>query len=85
MIRVIGSLLVLAFTIYSLVDCLQTDEDRVKALPKVVWAFFIALFPIVGAGAWWFAGRPSLPRPPSRPQRRGPVGPDDDPDFLRGL
>lgn len=85
MLRVVGSLLIIAFTIYTLVDCLQTEDDRVRNLPKIFWALLICFFPIVGAGAWYFAGRPVLPKPPPGRQRRGPIGPDDDPDFLRGL
>lgn len=85
MLRVVGSLLIIAFTVYTLVACVQTDDARLRGLPKPIWALLIALFPIVGAAAWWLAGRRDLPRPPTRPQRRGPIGPDDDPDFLRGL
>lgn len=85
MLRVVGSLLVIALTIYTLVDCLNSDEERIRALPKVVWALGIALFPIVGAGAWWLAGRPLPELPPPGSKRRGPIGPDDDPDFLRNL
>lgn len=82
MLRVFGTLILIAFTIYTLVDCLQTEDDKVRSLPKIFWALLICFFPIVGAGAWYFAGRPINPRPP---QPRGPIGPDDDPDFLRGL
>ncbi|WP_243891978.1 PLDc N-terminal domain-containing protein, partial [Dermatophilus congolensis] len=78
-IRVLGTLLILAYSIYTLVDCLNTDEQHIRALPKPIWALGICLFPIVGGTAWWLAGRPQRPRP----QR--PIGPDDDPDFLRGL
>lgn len=88
MLRVIPALALLAFTIFTVVDCVQTDESLVKGLPKMVWVFVILLFPLVGGVAWWMAGRPvrpGLPDPGHRPQRRGPVGPDDDPDFLRGL
>ena len=85
MLRVVGTLLIIAFTIYTLVDCLQTEDDKVRNLPKIFWALLICLFPMVGASAWYFAGRPVNTLPPSGPQRRGPIGPDDDPDFLRGL
>ena len=85
MVRVVGTLLIIAFTIYTLVDCLQTEDERVRNLPKMLWALLICFFPIVGAAAWYFAGRPAPPQVNRRPERRGPIGPDDDPDFLRGL
>lgn len=84
MLRVVLGLLVLGFTVYTLVDCLQTPEESIKGLPKVVWVFVILLFPLAGGAGWFLAGRPSRPRPPQR-RSRGPLGPDDDPDFLKGL
>ena len=86
MIRLLPWLLTIAVTIYAVVDCIQTDESRVRGLPKVLWVLLILLFPLVGSIAWFIAGRP-------RPQAgRGsthrplpPRGPDDDPDFLRRL
>lgn len=85
MLRVVAGLAVLAFTIFTVVDCIQTSEDRVKHLPKLVWVAIILLFPLAGGAAWWIIGRterPALPEPRRRPR---PQGPDDDPDFLRGL
>lgn len=83
----------LVMAIYAMVDCVQTDEYAVKGLPKVVWVFVILLFPIVGSIAWLVAGRPTpllgggpSNRPQSRPPRsKPPKGPDDDPDFLKGI
>ncbi|HRC40946.1 MAG TPA: PLD nuclease N-terminal domain-containing protein [Tetrasphaera sp.] len=91
MLRLLPGLIALVLAIYTLVDCVQTPEDRVRGLPKVVWVFVILLFPYAGPAGWWFAGRPSslgLPgrEGPGRPRRpKGPRGPDDDPDFLRNL
>lgn len=91
MLRVIGAVALLAFTVYTVIDCVQADDDRVRGLPKVVWVFVILLFPLVGGGAWWVAGRPAglstLGGLPSgrAPRPRGPIGPDDDPDFLGKL
>jgi len=90
----------LALTVYAVVDCVQTDEHRVRGLPKIVWAFLILLFPLAGPIAWFLAGRPAragsspsgretpwgpLQRPQPPRGPRPPRGPDDDPDFLRGL
>ena len=75
----------LGLAIYALVDCIQTDEAKVRGLPKLVWIILIVLITFVGPIAWLIAGKErSLPGRDRR-QRRGPLGPDDDPDFLRGL
>lgn len=92
MLRVVMGLAVLAFTVYAVVDCVQTEDERVRNLPKIAWALMILFFTPVGGIAWFLAGRPAsagpgLPKLPGgwteRPQ--GPRGPDDDPDFLRRL
>jgi hypothetical protein len=85
----------IALLVYGLIDCVRTPEDESPVMPRAVWFLFIILVPIVGPIAWLVLTRPSsdgnrpgpgqIPRP--RPQRapRGPLGPDDDPDFLRKL
>lgn len=81
MLRVLPFLIGLALSIYAVIDCVRTDESRVRGLPKLAWVFVILLFPLAGSVAWLVAGRPqrvSAPRP-------RPRGPDDDPDFLRGI
>ncbi len=88
MARVVIFLALLAFTVYTLVDCVQSRDDRVRNLPKIAWAALILFFPVVGGLAWFIAGRPVPVIPPydqRRPRPPIPRGPDDDPDFLRGL
>lgn len=88
MMRFLPGLIALVLAIYTVVDCVQTPEDQVRGLPKFIWVFVILLFPFAGPAGWWFAGRPKSFALPGRndPQRpKGPKGPDDDPDFLRGL
>lgn len=85
MLRVVFAALVLGFTIYTLTDCVQTPDDQVRGLPKIAWAVIILLFPLAGGGAWLLAGRPVRPSVQDRRPPRRPRGPDDDPDFLRGL
>jgi hypothetical protein len=87
MLRVLPWLLAVALTVYAAVDCIQTDEDRVRNLPKLVWVVLILLFWVVGPIAWFIAGRPQGQRPRRGPSHRPPPprGPDDDPDFLRNL
>ena len=83
MIRYLPVLIVLALTVYALVDCVRTEDDRVRGLPKVIWVLIILLFNLVGSLAWLIAGRERvLPR--TRPSA-GPIAPDDDPDFLREI
>ena len=41
------------------------------------------LIGIIGPIAWIIAGKNRRPKPPKR--GKGPIGPDDDPDFLRKL
>lgn len=83
--RVLLAVAVLAFTVYCVVDVVQTEEERVRGLPKLVWLVVTLLVPVAGGISWLIAGRPRgiLQPPPRRPQ--GPRGPDDDTDFLRGI
>lgn len=93
MIRLLPWLLTIAVTVYAVVDCIQSDDAQVRGLPKLLWLLLILLFPIVGAIAWFIAGRPQRGtaggpgRGPGGPSHRPPPprGPDDDPDFLRRL
>ena len=92
MLRYVPALLSLALTVYCVIDAFQTDEADMRTLPKVAWVMFVVLLPVVGPVAWLLGGRPGRGTPPSRgPQRRPddrnrrPRGPDDDPDFLKGI
>lgn len=90
MLRVLPTLVILALWIYAFIDCLNTPEEQVRNLPKVVWVIIILLFGtvLVGPVAWLIAGRPQGPvaaayrrqAPPTRS-----VAPDDDPEFLASL
>ena len=71
-------IVVVAFTVYALVDCLMLPKSRVKVLPKVAWVFIIILFTPIGGILWLVFGRARrITSPPMRA-----MGPDDDPDFL---
>src|SRR5919112_3544142 len=90
-------LAVLALLVYCLIDCIQTDSAVVRNLPKAFWLVLIILLPLVGGIGWLFAGRPEgaaartgSSRPFRGPGSRStlppaPLGPDDDPDFLRQM
>jgi hypothetical protein len=97
MLRFLPVLLLLALTLFALIDCLSREEDEIRALPKVLWVLIILLFAPIGPVAWLIAGRPrgaalpgagrsargDSPAGPSAPRRQ--VAPDDDPEFLRSL
>ena len=86
---VVGVVLV----VYAIFDLLATPKAQVRVLPKIAW-FVMVLVPFVGPLLWIFVGhgRPAAP-PPQRGAEGGggwtpppsPRGPDDDPDYLRGL
>ncbi|MEV4625971.1 PLD nuclease N-terminal domain-containing protein [Micromonospora sp. NPDC049523] len=73
----------------ALISCLSADKADIRALPRFLWVPVI-LVPLVGPIAWFLAGRPV---PAARPgtaggrvaDRRGPIAPDDNPEFLTSL
>ncbi|MFJ5543771.1 PLD nuclease N-terminal domain-containing protein [Micromonospora chalcea] len=82
----------IVLAVVALISCLSADEEKVKALPRMIWVLIILFFPLVGSIAWFLVGRerPSgtvgvtgAPRP-TAPARR-PLAPDDDPEFLASL
>jgi hypothetical protein len=82
----------LVFWLWAIFDSITSEKDRVRNLPKVAWVIIVLIFFEVGALAWALLGRPptgpqpgSGPRGTLRPRPGGPVGPDDDPDFLRKI
>ncbi|MEV6398437.1 PLD nuclease N-terminal domain-containing protein [Streptomyces sp. NPDC051907] len=97
MLRYLPFILMLALTIYAFIDCLNTPEEEVKHLPKVVWVLIILIFTIVGPIVWLAAGRQRTARPGGSGGRggsggwrssggsRGWVAPDDNPEFLKSL
>ncbi|GAB76887.1 Phospholipase_D-nuclease N-terminal [Austwickia chelonae] len=92
MLRVVLMLALLAFTVYAVSDCIQTDEERISGPPKTTWVMMVLAFPGVGGVVWFMVGRPYgqdnsslLKRLREPPRPKGPRGPDDDPDFLKSL
>jgi hypothetical protein len=92
-------LLVLAdivLTAAALISCLSTEDEDIRALPRIAWVLIILFFSPVGAIAWFFAGRDRVAAPrrqvwrmgggfPENERPKTTVAPDDDPDFLRKL
>ena len=96
--RYMPFLISLALTIYALFSCIQTPDEEVPYLPKLVWVILIVLVPFVGPIAWLFlawsyrqragGGQPRGPRPSGPLPSTGPPrssAPDDDPEFLAWL
>ncbi|MGX1883649.1 PLD nuclease N-terminal domain-containing protein [Streptomyces sp. NPDC055287] len=97
MLRYLPFLLVLALWIYAFIDCLNTPEEEVRHLPKVVWVIIVLLFGevLIGPVAWLAVGKVrkgagnggsgSTPSARHRGRRNDWVAPDDNPDFLKSL
>lgn len=96
--RIVLVVLLVALVVYAFIDCVRTPEDSMPVgIPKALWAILILVFPALGALAWLFVSRfargarPSPPpgrggvRPGGPRSPRGPVAPDDDPEFLARL
>ncbi|MFC5369706.1 PLD nuclease N-terminal domain-containing protein [Arcanobacterium bovis] len=98
--RVFIVLFLVALTIYSFIDCARTDSNRMPArISKAVWLILIAIVPVLGPLLWLFfkyqyifkdnssRARQDFPSKTRNPRtaERGPVAPDDDPEFLARL
>ncbi|MGW3566174.1 PLD nuclease N-terminal domain-containing protein [Streptomyces sp. NPDC000941] len=96
MLRYLPFLLILALWIYAFIDCLNTPEEEVRHLPKVVWVIIVLLFGevLIGPIAWLVAGKNRAAvagggagggsRSAAGPQKQW-VAPDDNPEFLKSL
>jgi hypothetical protein len=60
-----------------------SDEHRRRGVPTPVW-LLIVLVPVLGGVLWLVMSR-GAPSAGQRGPARGPVAPDDDPEFLRRL
>lgn len=78
---VVLGVVVVAFTVYSVIDLLLTDKSRVRALPRALWFIVILIVPIIGAVLWHIVGKDRS----TRGGARRIVAPDDDPTFLNNL
>jgi hypothetical protein len=76
--------LIVAFTIFSVAHLALTPREQVRGIAKPAWMVLVILVPIVGGVLWFAVGRVRAGESP-RAARRGPVAPDDDPEFLRRL
>ena len=51
-------LLSFVILIVCLIDIINTDESRIRNLPKVAWILLVIVLPLAGMVAWIVAGRP---------------------------
>ncbi|MER7797420.1 PLD nuclease N-terminal domain-containing protein [Microbacterium sp. NPDC096154] len=61
-------LLMLAFSIVTLIDIITRENWQVKHLPKVAWIILAIIIPFVGGICWWAVGR-EYPERPARAAR----------------
>lgn len=79
---VVLAVAVVFFTVYAIVDCLVTDNARVRALPKPLWVLVIILLTPIGGILWLALGKD---RSGGRGGSQRQTAPDDDPAFLRRI
>ncbi len=72
------AIVALGLIIFALIDLAQVRSSDVRGGSRFLWLLAIILLPAVGAALWLFFGR-------SRDEQPRHFGPDDDPDFLRGI
>lgn len=84
---IFAALVALAVTIYALIECVRTRPGDVRSLPKAGWIAAIILLPLLGAGLWFWLGRPLANgnQKPGQGTRPATGAPDDDETFLRNL
>jgi hypothetical protein len=77
MLKVLMVIAALGLTIFAVIDLFSVKAEDVRGGSRFVWAVLILLIPVVGPAVWLLLGR----APEDGPRY---LGPDDDPDFLRG-
>lgn len=82
MLRYLPVVLVVAFAVYCVFDVLGSDERARRGLPVPVWLLVVVLVPVAGGVVWLVVSRGAAHGGTGGTQGRGPVAPDDDPEFL---
>ncbi|MFF0271370.1 PLD nuclease N-terminal domain-containing protein [Kribbella sp. NPDC004536] len=91
MVRFLPFLISLVLTVYALFSCIQTPDEDVPHLPKLLWIVLIVFVPFAGPIVWLLMSRAqgspqeAVVRRPASPPAARPTAPDDDPDFLKSL
>ncbi len=96
--KLIVFLILVAVPLYALIEAVRSPAEQVRFMSKWLWALLVFFLGIFGAVLWFVFGRPRLPAnggdsgggsgglslPPGLgPRPRGPLAPDDDPEFLK--
>lgn len=81
MVRILlpALLLLIAFWVYSIVDCALLNPTRHRGVSKPVWLIIVVLLPVLGAILWFVVGRGRVREQPAF------RAPDDNPDFLGSI
>lgn len=92
MARALLFLATIGLAVYAVADIATSDDDARLGVPRFAWVLLVVLFPVLGALIWIAVSRTrrasarqggvAQPGPHPRPAPRGPVAPDDDPEFL---
>ena len=79
------ALVLIAFWIWALFDCIATDSALCRNLPKGFWIILVLILPDIGALAWLLLGRPERagwrPGATDYAAPRRPVGIEDSPRY----
>lgn len=65
---IVVSLVILAATVFALIDIIRRDDGEVKHLPKLAWVLLVVLVPIIGILLWFLLGREYESRPAPHPR-----------------
>ena len=68
----------LILAVYAMVDLVQTKDEDVQGLPKLVWVLVILFGWVVGPIAWLVAGRRGHPLERQASRVAAPTGPAKD-------
>ena len=78
-------LLLFAFWIWAVLDCIATDSALCRNLPKGVWLILVLVLPDIGSIAWLLLGRPERgnwrPGSTDYSAARRPIGLEDHPRY----
>ena len=75
-VLLIGLLVVIAFWVFTIVDCAIQPSYRHRGVSKPVWLLIVVLLPVLGGILWFVVGRVRASALPTR------SAPDDDIEFL---
>lgn len=81
LLRYLPLIVAVVLLVAAIVDIVRIEPNRVRALPKPLWAVIAIGIVVIGPILWFALGREPL-QPRRAPK---PVAPDDDPEFLQRL